>query len=109
MKIVEQIEFHPQAFKVLLDILFTEGSFNILWTGVIIILLVSFVYPIEEDKWIFVIPAITIFAVSISPFIFSFAYEYLISRTTINRSLLQTVPLIIFVCCILSERFYKSK
>ena len=109
MNIIDQINFHPEALKILFEVLFAEGSFNILWTGVIIILLVSFVYPIEEDKWIFVIPAITIFAVSISPFIFSFAYEYLISRTTINRSLLQTVPLIIFVCCILSERFYKSK
>jgi len=108
MKIVEQIDFHPQAFKVLLEVLYTEGSFNILWTGVIIVLLVSFVYPIK-DKWIFVIPAITIFVVAISPFIFSSAYEYLVSRTTINRSLLQTAPLIIFVCCILSERFYKSK
>ena len=108
MNIIDQINFHPEALKILFEVLLTEGGFNILWTGVIIVLLVSFIYPLK-DKWIFAVPAVIIFAVAISPFIFSFAYEYLISRTTINRSLLQTAPLIIFVCCILSERFYKSK
>lgn len=108
MNIIDQINFHPEALKILFEVLFTEGSFNILWTGAIIVLLMSFVYPIK-NKWIFVVPAVTIFGAAISPFIFSSAYEYLLSRTTINRSLLQTVPLIIFVCCIIYEGFYKSK
>ena len=108
MRIVEQIEFHSEAFKILLEILFTEGSFNILWTGVVIILLVSIFYPLK-DKWIFIVPAITLLAVAISPFILSAAYAFLVSRTTINRSLLQVAPLIVFLCCILFERFYKSR
>lgn len=108
MKIAEQIELHPDAFRVLFQVLFAEGSFNILWTGVIVIIMVSFIYPIKDIS-IFILPAVTIFIAAISPFIFTIAYEYLISRTTINRSLLQTAPLIIFVCCILSERFYKLK
>ncbi len=108
MRIIEQIDFHPEAFKILLEILVTEGSFNVLWTGVVIILLVSIFYLLK-DKWVFIVPIITALAIAISPFIFSFAYEYLTSRTTINRSLLQIAPLIVFACCILFERFYKSK
>ncbi len=99
-----QFEFHPEAFKRLLEIILTDGSFNILWTVVVVLLLLSIVCPLK-DKGIFIAPAIIVLTIVISVFTFSSAYKFLENRTTINRSLLQIAPLVIFVCAILIESF----
>ncbi len=102
-----QFEFHPEAFNRLLEIILTDGSFNILWTGGTILLTLIAVSPLK-NKGLFLAPVIIVLTAIISVFVFSGAYKFLEDRTTINRSLLQAAPLLIFVCAILIESFIRS-
>lgn len=103
-------EFHPEAFKYLLDYLFYSGNFNIFW----LIFATTFLLGIKllrkaEIKFIYLSTCLLLMAI-LAPFIVTPFFEWLRVGTTINRALLSCIPwLFVFIGVCLSYYLPKKQ
>lgn len=91
------LEFHPEGFSIIFRDLFNSGNFNILWTGIVLVILCGLKRIMKTDLiWLFI--ACLGLTVNLIFFhIFTSLFEFLKIGTQFNRLILHILPLYVFL------------
>jgi hypothetical protein len=90
-----RFEFHPEAFGLIAQNLFGSGNYNILWSIFIGGLIIFSPLIFRSVLKYHIVSIAGALLVTLSLFIFTPFFEYLLIGTTISRALLTIVPVIV--------------
>jgi len=99
-----EIEFHHDAFRFIGHYFFSSGNYNILWVLFVAALLFSVPYVKRTNLGYLALSTLAAVSISLCAFIFSPLFEFLKSGTTINRTMLSTVPLMVYFLALVYHR-----
>ncbi|MCX6355388.1 MAG: hypothetical protein NTZ78_10880 [Candidatus Aureabacteria bacterium] len=91
-----RFEFHPEAFALLASYCFDSGNYNILWELFVPAVIVSIPLAVKNDLKYLLIPILLTLVVLLGAFTCTPFFEFLRIGTTINRTMLIVVPLMLY-------------
>ncbi len=89
-----KVAVHGEGVKPLLQQMFLDGNYNIFWAGVLLILLFRWRLIFSSEAIDFLLPAAFALVLILYIFLFTDNVQWLLNGTTINRTVLLTIPLL---------------
>lgn len=87
--------FHTEGLMPLFHHLFLYRNFNIFWAGVILVMAIRWKKVFRPDARFFMIPALVSLSMVLYVFLFTSNVQWLINGTTINRTMVIVIPVLL--------------
>jgi hypothetical protein len=86
--------FRTEGLRPLFEHLFLYGNYNLFWAGLFFVLAFRWKKIVSSDSVFFLVPAAVAFVIILYVYLFTGNVEWLVSGTSINRTMLLVLPLL---------------